>query len=127
MALDRSGLIEQLQRLGADNDATVLEAARAIHRKALESGLSWDDLIRPDGPGRKEWSPEETGEGQIEGKPVPDPDAAEIGRLIDRLIRKGVSDSLRQDLTEMRRELNGGTLDPQDARYVRALARRLGV
>jgi hypothetical protein len=38
-----------------------------------------------------------------------------------------VSETLREDLTEMKGQLKGGTLDPQDARYVRALAKRLGV
>ena len=33
-SFDRAGFIELLDRLGADNDAAVLEAARALHRKA---------------------------------------------------------------------------------------------
>jgi hypothetical protein len=120
--LDRAGLIELLDRLGDTNDATVLEAARALHRQAAESGRSWDDIIRPERDFRDVSEDEET------PAPVePDPDSAEVGRLIDRLLRKGVSDSLREDLTEMKRQIGAGTLEPDDARYVRALARRLGV
>jgi hypothetical protein len=118
--LDRAGLIELLDRLGGENDAVVLDAARALHRKAAESGLTWDDIIRSE--------PED--EPVDDDTPVPvqaDPDNAEVARLIDRIVRKGVSDTLRDDLTEMKRQIAGGTLDADDARYVRALARRLGV
>jgi hypothetical protein len=117
--VDRAALIDLLDRLGSDDDAAVLEAARALHRKATESGLSWDDLIRLDG---------------ADDAPAADdvplaspPDADETTRLIDRVLRKGVSDDLREDLTEMKRQLADGSLDQEDRRYVRALAKRLGV
>jgi hypothetical protein len=55
------------------------------------------------------------------------PDAAETLRLIDRLLRKGVSESLREDLLEMKGQLASGTLSDDDRRYVRSVARRLGV
>jgi hypothetical protein len=38
-----------------------------------------------------------------------------------------VSDDLREDLTEMKRQLADGSLEQEDRRYVRALAKRLGV
>src|SRR5262245_55718410 len=116
---DRDALIELLDRLGSTDDATVLEAARALHRKAEESGLSWDDLIRAedDAPAADE----------SDAAPVSSPDADETTRLIERLLRKGVSDELRGDLAEMKRQLADGSLDNEDRRYVRALAKRLGV
>ena len=117
-SVDRAGLIELLDRLGSDDDAAVLEAARALHRKAAESGLSWDDLIRPDG------ADDEPADGAPLATP---PDADETTRLIDRLLRKDVSDDLREDLAEMKRQLADGSLDQEDRRYVRALAKRLGV
>ena len=119
--LDRAGLIELLDRLGGENDAAVLDAARALHRRAAESGLTWDDIIRPDPDLEDE---------PLDEAPVPvetDPNTAEVARLIERLLRKGVSDASRQDLAEMKRQIADGTLDADDARYVRALARRLGV
>jgi hypothetical protein len=123
MALDRTGLIEQLERLGDGDDAAVLVAARAAHRKAVESGLSWSELIRADQVEEEQSPVDDTSPGQT----ISDPGTTDVGRLIDRLIRKGVSDSLREDLADMKRQLNEGALDPEDARYVRALARRLGV
>lgn len=120
--VDRAALIELLDRLGSDDDATVLEAARALNRKAAESGLSWDELIRLDRSREDEDPP-----GQPEEAVALSPDAAETTRLIDRLLRKGVSDSLREDLTEMKRQLADGSLEEDDRRYVRSLAKRLGV
>ena len=117
--VDRAALIDLLDRLGSDDDATVLEAARALHRKAAESGLSWDDLIRLDAA---------DDEPTVDDVPVASPpDADETTRLIERLLRKGVSDDLREDLTEMKRQLADGSLEQEDRRYVRALAKRLGV
>lgn len=117
--VDRDALIELLDRLGSADDATVLEAARALHRKAAESGLSWDELLRMDD--------DEPAADEVEEAVPASPDADETTRLIDRLLRKGVSESLREDLTEMKRQLAEGSLDQDDRRYVRAVAKRLGV
>ena len=121
---DRAALVELLDRLGSSDDATVLEAARALHRKAAESGLSWDELLRLD-QDDSQTATDESDERQ-ETLSV-SPDVTETERLIDRVLRKGVSDTLREDLTEMKRQLAGGELDQEDRRYVRALAKRLGV
>jgi hypothetical protein len=122
-SLDRTALIELLDRLGSDDDATVLEAAKALHRMTADAGVSWDDVIqldRDDGA-----SPEATDDiGPISAV---SPDAADTLRVIDRLLRKGVSDTLREDLLEMKRQLGEGSLDEGDRRYVRAVAKRLGV
>jgi hypothetical protein len=123
-SLDRAALIDLLDRLGSSDDATVLEAARALHSKAAESGLSWDDLLRLDQPD-EDAAADESGEGQA--SPVASPGATETVRLIDRLLRKGVSDNLREELLEMKRQLGNGELDQEDRRYLRALAKRLGV
>jgi hypothetical protein len=122
--VDRAALIELLNRLGSDDDATVLEAARALHRQAAESGLSWDDLLRLD---QSDDEPASADGDESREVAAASPDDAETARLIDRLLRKGVSDDLREDLAEMKRLLAGGSLEQDDRRYVRALAKRLGV
>jgi hypothetical protein len=121
MSLDRNALIELLNRLGSEDDATVLEAARSLHRKAAEAGLSWDDLISLD---HDDDQPVDDSDQQA---PLDSPDAAETLRLIDRLLRKGVSDSLREDLLDMKGQLAAGALSEDDRRYVRAVAKRLSV
>lgn len=119
-SVDRNALIELLDRLGSTDDAAVLEAARALHRKAAESGLSWDELLS-----RFDDAAPAVDEGEAALAPVPNTD--ETARLIDRLLRKDVSDNLRDDLTEMRRQLSEGSLDQEDRRYLQALAKRLGI
>src|SRR5262245_43001518 len=118
--VDRAALIELLDRLGSADDATVLEAARTLHRKAAESGLSWDDLLKIDDD---EAAVEEVEEEAVAASP----DADETSRLIDRLLRKDLSDNLREDLADMKRQLADGSLDQEDRRYVRSLAKRLGI
>ena len=116
--VDRAALVELLDRLGSNDDAVVLEAARALHRKASEAGLSWDDLIRLD---RTDDEP------AADTIPLTSPDADETARLVDRLLHKDLSENLREDLTEMKRQLAEGDLDQEDRRYVLAVAKRLGV
>jgi hypothetical protein len=47
-SLDRPAIIELLGRLGAESEQTIVQAARELHAKVGESGLTWDDLLRPD-------------------------------------------------------------------------------
>jgi hypothetical protein len=113
--LDRAALIETLARLGAESDEIVLEAARAAHRRVTEAGRNWNEIIDP---AATLTAQDATDAPAAEGEP-------DTARQIDWLIRKGVSDTLRDDLIDMKRQLAAGTLDPDDARYVQALARRL--
>ena len=57
-------VLELLGQLGAPDDASVIAAARALHGKISESGLTWDALLRldADATGREqdESPPEET-------------------------------------------------------------------
>jgi hypothetical protein len=135
--LDRPGVIALLGRLGAESDAAVLEAARELHRKVGESGLTWDDLLRAefgaagadlepaDEPGEE--TPADDPPAEADGA-LPAADRAEVARLVDRLLaRKNLSSAMREDLTEFKRTLAEGGLDAMDSRYIRALARRLGV
>jgi hypothetical protein len=47
--LRRDELIAILNRLGSDEDEEVLEAARQAHARIAASGMSWEDLLVPDG------------------------------------------------------------------------------
>jgi hypothetical protein len=130
--LDRAEIIELLGRLGADDGEAALAAARELHRKVGASGLTWDDVVRTNldaGSDADDEPLEEPSADQEEaeaGAPS-DADKAEAGRLIDGLLtRKNLSDTTREDLTEMKRSIVEGSFDAMDLRYVRALARRLG-
>ena len=130
--LDRTGMIDLLSRLGAESDETVLAAARELSRQVGESGRTWDDLLRAnldatdDADAEPEPEPTEASSAIEDDAPVGG--KAEVARLIDRLLaRKTISSTLRDDLTEMKASIADGTFDDMDAKYVRALAKRLGV
>jgi hypothetical protein len=124
--LDRAELLELLGRLGASDDAIVLAAARELHGKVSESGLTWDTLLRLDADAtghEQDDSPhEETstpGERPSGGK-------VEVALLIERLLaRASISDALREELVDLKRAIVDGSFDEMDAQYVRALAKRL--
>ncbi len=136
--LDRTDIVQLLGRLGAQEQETVVEAARELHRKVSELSLTWDDLLRarlePAGTPQDAEGDDAAADEPLHEEPVEDggaassPDAAEATRLIGRLLaRKDISDVLREDLTEMKRSIAEGSFDAMDRRYVRALAKRLGV
>jgi len=134
--IDRADMIELLGRLGAESDETVLQAARELNRKLGESGLTWDDLLRLDGDtagaDADEAEPVEAAStaeepAETDGD-ISETDKDEAGRLIERLLaRKSISETLREDLTDLKGSIADGSFDAMDARYVRALAKRLGI
>lgn len=128
---DRSRFIELLGQLGAEDDATVLAAARELHRTVEDAGLDWDRLLQADG------TPDAELEDEPDAARVAEPatpteattrgDKSDDMKIVDRLLaRKGLSDELRNDLSEFKRSIREGTLDKMDADYIRALAKRLG-
>jgi len=124
--LDRAALIELLGRLGADSDEAALQAARELSRTVGESGRTWNDLLRAnfDAAGA-EAAPADAPVATASG--APRGGKAEVAQLIDRLLaRKSISDTLRDDLTELKSAIADGTFEDMDAYYVRALAKRLG-
>ena len=130
--LDRPAIIDLLGRLGAESDATALEAARELHRQVSEAGSSWDHLLRADldmsaaADAPLDDAPADDEPAEAGGE-VLAADKADAARLLDRLLaRKNISSTLREDLTELKRTLADGEFDAMDARYVRALAKRLG-
>jgi hypothetical protein len=131
--LDRPGIIELLGRLGAEDDAAALAAARELNAKVSQAGLTWDELLRADLAGGGEALQEEARVDEADQPADRDgelsaADRAEAHRLIDRLLaRKGLSSRLREDLADFKRGIADGSFDAMDSRYVRALARRLGV
>jgi hypothetical protein len=137
--LDRAEIVELLGRLGAPDQDTVLAAARALDRKVSEAGVTWDELLRAQWQTAGAGGNAESGRAPPEaasaddmpvegGGGVLDADKAETMRLIGRLLaRKDISDNLREELTDLKRSIAEGSLDAMDSRYVRALAKRLGV
>lgn len=150
--LDRDQFIDLLNRLGDPDDQVALEAARRLHTSVVESGHSWNDLLHPGGDGTAsppvassaiaddertvdepeaadaDDSAEAETEAEAEEAPALPLDKSEDGRLLERLsARKGLSKTMRDELRDLRRSHAEGGLDAMDRRYIRALAKRLGV
>jgi hypothetical protein len=139
-SLDRPSIVELLGRLGEENEQTVVQAARELHAKVAESGLTWDNLLRPEAEfagadaERQDVSPDvpldATSEGDQPAETAGEPsvaDKAEAARLIERLLaRKNLSGNLREDLADLKSTIVDGTFDATDSRYIRALVKRLG-
>jgi hypothetical protein len=129
--LDRARMIELLGRLGAQDDAVVIEAARALDRMLSQSGSSWEALLRPPDDGAAAPAtvsePVTAGETVESNGAIAAADLAEASRLIDRLLARGnLSPTTCEDLAEMKRAIAERRFDAMDSGYVRALARRLG-
>jgi hypothetical protein len=121
--LDRAELLDLLGRLGAEDDATVLAAARALHGKLRESGLTWDELLQLDPDTSTTAVSQPAADAPAERSGGKD----EVARLIERLLaRPSISDTLREELVDFKRAIADGTFEEVDAQYVRALAKRLG-
>lgn len=140
--LDRSRVIELLERLGAEDDEAVLASARELNAYVSAAGASWDDLLEPDLDEDEDYEEDEDADEDEDAEadepadaepeaaredPLP-ADLEEDGKLIDKLLaHKGISSETRAELSGLKEDMAGGEFSAMDSRYVRALARRLGV
>ncbi len=131
---DRMYLLERLERLGAEDDAEALQAARELAARVSEGGLDWDDLIAPEEPPEDDFAStdydqlgEEDAEGAEEQEPLEGDGSDEMQLLQKLLERKGTSRALKEELQEIRRDAAAEGISDMDRRYLQALARRLSV
>ena len=137
---ERMYLLERLERLGAEDDADALLAARELAARVSEAGLDWDELIAPEDPPEGDFASadfdlEEDGadgpddaEDTEDGPPLEGDGSAEAQLLQKLLERKGNSRALKEELQEMRRDAASEEgLSDMDRRYIQALAKRLSV
>jgi hypothetical protein len=123
MALDRNRLAQLLGQLGESRDEIVLMAAREAHRLVSDSGQGWNEVLG--GGGSAAPAPELATTMAAATAPG---EKSSDQRLVERLLaRSDISETLRGDLEDFKRQLASGKLDPMDSDYLRALAKRLGV
>lgn len=136
---ERIYLLERLERLGAEDDADALQAARELAARVSDGGLDWDDLIAPEDPPDADFDSDDYdieadddldadgGEDAEDGPPL-EGDGSEEMQLLQRLLeRKGNSRALKEELQEIRRDAASDGLSDMDRRYLQALAKRLSV
>ena len=136
---ERIYLLERLERLGAEDDAEALQAARELAARVSDGGLDWDDLIVPEDPPDADFAAADydieadddldaDGGDDAEDGPPLEGDGSEEMQLLQRLLeRKGNSRALKEELQEIRRDAASDGLSDMDRRYLQALAKRLSV
>lgn len=168
--LDRDSFVALLNQLGSDDDQEALTAARTIHQRVAEAGVTWDQLLLP-APSdeddavdhEEEIDEEEVDEGiddddeeedyldddQIDpdeddltdsdedalaeeddrptsGRASRSAKAAEDRSMIDRVLKNyDISPQTREDLEDLKQDLDEGEFTDDDRRYVQALEKRL--
>ena len=131
---ERIYLLERLERLGAEDDAEALQAARELAARISDGGLDWDELIAPEDPPESDFTEadfdleEESEDDAEDGPPLEGDGSSEVQLLQKLLERKGTSRALKEELQEMRRDAASEEgLSDMDRRYIQALAKRLSV
>jgi len=121
--LNREEIVSLLERLGGDDDADVLEAARALHAMVTAAGVAWSELLT--GHGAKTADSEEAGadrpaESDISGG------ADSALALIERLLaRPGITDEFRREMEAYKSDIAEGVFADTDHSYLVALDKRL--
>ena len=139
-ALNRDELIQLLDKLGSEDDAEVLAAARDAQARVAAADLGWDDLLVPEQAAAQDDDEEEPAAEADQPEPPSDvSDAGDVGdggdggdgdaealALIGKLLaRKDISQELRDELEGYRVDISEGEFVDADRRYLRAMHQRL--
>ena len=131
---DRDNVIELLEQLGEPDDVQALSAARNLHGVISDSGLTWNDLLVPDGEatteqdhyGDEDFDDADEGEPDFDDEVVPTGEAAaDIKRIVKLLERKDISAALREELEGYKEDIEEGDFTASDRQYLSALQKRL--
>ena len=118
---DRTGFIALLEQLRQDDDAAVAAAARDIHARMEEEGVTWEALI-VDPSADDDYDDDDEGGAVF----IPASDTASDSELIDSLLAaEGLSDDTRDELMDYKQDIAAGEFTEADSQYLRALAKRL--
>jgi len=124
-SIDRDEVIRLLERLGSDDDADVLAAARALHAHVSETDLEWDDLLASD---RADAATDDADDDDNAARPDPGVggrDGDTLALIEELLSKHGGSQPLREELEEYKADIANGEFQSRDHQYVRALYKRL--
>ena len=129
-----------LNKLGSENDAEALSAARDLHAKITVSGLGWDALLAPD---VDEDGADEDDDGadaprrasgdddavlvapDADLNPIDEAERAEAQALIAAIGAMKISETTRDELKQYKQDLADSAFEKMDLRYLRALNKRL--
>ena len=130
--LQRDDLLALLNRLGSEDDAEVLQAARQAHDRIVAAGASWEDLLVPeDSEDDAAEDSEEADEPEVAAADDEPPagggdgDAESLALIGELLARKDISQELREELEGYKADIAEGEFVAADRRYLRAVHQRL--
>ncbi len=133
--LNRDEIVALLERLGGDDDADVLAAARALHIAIADAGTAWADLLVPEDAGDTGAAADTdvaTVATDLDTVAEADVPAGKAGRdagalaLIDKLLaRPGVTEAFRREMEGYSHDIAEGAFEDADRRYLGALHKRL--
>lgn len=125
--MDRDELIGLLEKLRSAEDAEVLTAAREVDARMSAANVTWADLLKPAAIESEDEPAEVEDAAEAGAAPEgPPPDDAEVTQLIDALLAsKELSDALRDELEDYKKDIAEGEFEAMDREYVRSLHRRL--
>ena len=123
--LNRDELIALLNRLGSEDDADVLQAARDAHARVAAADLDWEALLVPEDSDVEE--PDEEALEEVEETPADRSEKnAESLALIGKLLaKKDISEDLRTELEDYKTDIAEGEFTEADRKYLRAVYQRL--
>ncbi len=142
----RDTVIELLEKLGNEDDAEVLSAARSLHAQVSEMGVSWDELLVQDdnsasqpvsyagaGSAALDDDEEDAGDDEIVAAGAADDAAFDlVGAAADDIKRieqiramKDISESLREELDGFVEDIKENEFTVADRQYLEALQQRL--
>lgn len=133
--LNRDEIIGLLDRLGGENDAAVLDAARTLHAQLADAGTTWSDLLI----GEDSDASNDTGASADTVMEAAEPAEAEAKKpagktkrdtespdLIEKLLAQpGISDAFRREMQGYKNDIAENAFTDADRQYLRALHKRL--
>ena len=141
---DRERLIELLKKLGGEDDADVLAAARDVHAQIADTGADWDELlVAAGGPDATDTSEDATDTSEdADYDDVDDGDTGEAAndtprqggdmtdaqclKIIEALLaRSDVSEFLREELGGYKDDIKEKEFKASDRAYLHSLNGRL--
>jgi len=123
--LNRNEIIALLERLGGDDDADVLTAARTLHAATADAGTAWADLLVPEDGGEADEPAEPAAVEVTIPTDATGRDAEALALIKKLLARSGVTETFREEMEGYQRDIAEGEFENADYQYLVALQKRL--
>ncbi|MBM3517100.1 MAG: hypothetical protein FJX56_04285 [Alphaproteobacteria bacterium] len=127
--LNRDEFMALLERLGGDDAADIVAAAREIRARMRLADVTWNMLLVPHerAPSADEPEPTRPAAPAASSPPASASREEEARHLIDQLLHQSISGALRLELEDFRRDIAEGRFDLGELDYLRKVHARLSL